>query len=92
MDNPLRPKADPVTSMLYWGIWISVGILIAVEWGFKEDAQIFQVLASVVAGFVGAFFGRIKPAAPETPPGTTTVTSVDQVTKTPPDPPKDPAA
>ena len=51
---------DPELLLLFVGIWLGVGVLIYVEHFFKDDGQVFQVLASVTAGFAGAFFGRIS--------------------------------
>ena len=77
-------NTDPVLLILFAGIWISVGIMIACAVWFKDDGQIFQVLSSLVAGFSGAFFGRMKPQEKPPAPGSTTVTSTQQVTDTPP--------
>jgi len=90
--NPFKPSGgDTVTHQLYWGIWISVACLIFVEKFFREDAQVFQVIASVLTGFLGAFLGRVKPAAPDPPPpGSVRATTIEQVTNTPPEP-KEPA-
>jgi len=76
---------DNVTGLLYMGIWGSVLALIFVEFFFKDDSQLFQVIASVLTGFLGAFLGRVKPEGP--PPGTITATHEERVTTTPPAPP-----
>jgi hypothetical protein len=79
--------SDPVLLLLFLGIWVSVGIMIACAIAFKDDGQIFQVLSSLVAGFSGAFFGRMKPQEKPPDPGSTTVTSTSQVTDTSPQKP-----
>ncbi len=81
MRSPLK-DADPVTMLLYYGIWASVAALIFAEFFFKDDPQLFQVVASVLTGFLGAFLGRVKPEGP--PAGSTTATTTTQVTETPP--------
>lgn len=67
-------RADPILSLLFCGMIFFTGILIFVEWRFESDAQVFQVIASLLAGFSGAFFGRIKPGPEHTKqPGESTV-------------------
>jgi len=52
---------DPVLLLLFFGMMVFTGILIFVEWRFKDDGQIFQVISSLVAGFAGAFFAKLDP-------------------------------
>lgn len=57
-------KPDPVEPTLYllfYGMIFFAGVLIGVEYFFKEDGQMFQVIAGILTGFTGAFFGRMKP-------------------------------
>lgn len=80
-----RDKVDPVLYLLFAGMLVFAGILIACEHFFMADGQMFQVMAGLLTGFSGAFFGRINPTKriPDSQqPGTTTVTA----TQTPPDP------
>ena len=87
MINPFKASGDTVTNQLYFGIWLSIACLMFVEYVYKDDAQIFQVVASVLTGFLGAFLGRVKPAAPDPPPpGTVRSTSIEQVTSIPSEP------
>ena len=76
---------DPVLLILFTGIWISVITMIGCNAFFKDDGQLFQVLSALVAGFSGAFFGRMKPQEKPPAPGSTTVTNTSQVTDTPAD-------
>lgn len=55
-------KIEPIMLLLAALVLIFTGVLIGAEWAFKDDAQIFQVVASILTGLSGAFMGRIKPA------------------------------
>lgn len=55
-------KVEPVLKLLAATMVFFTVVLIGVEYFFKEDAQVFQVIASILTGVVGAFLGRIKPA------------------------------
>lgn len=54
-------KVDPVLLLLFSGITIFTGVMIFIEFKFKDDGQLFQVVSGLVAGFAGAFFTRLKP-------------------------------
>ncbi len=81
--NPFK-STDSVTLLLYYGIWLSILVLVVGEIFFKDDSQLFQVVSSVLIGFLGAFLGRVKPEGP--PPGSTTATTTTRVTETPQEP------
>ena len=67
---------DPVLMLLFVGMIIFTGALIWVEKAFPNDGQVFQVIASIVAGFTGSFFTRMnpKPSQIDIGPDTTKVT------------------
>jgi uncharacterized membrane protein YjjP (DUF1212 family) len=65
-------KMDTTLLLLFTGMVFFAAVLIFVEWRFSNDAQVFQVIASLVAGFSGAFFGRINPQNESTKPKTDT--------------------
>jgi uncharacterized membrane protein YjjB (DUF3815 family) len=54
-------KLDKITLLLFWGTIGFALFLVLVDKLFPNDGQVFQVLASLTAGFSGAFFGRISP-------------------------------
>lgn len=54
-------KIDPIILLLLFGMLIFSVLLIYCEHMFKDDAQIFQVFASLVTGFGAALWTRIKP-------------------------------
>lgn len=54
-------KVDPVLLLLFMGLILFTGILIWVEHAFQNDGQIFQCIASILAGFTGSFFTRLNP-------------------------------
>lgn len=56
-------KVDPILYLLFVGIVTFSILLIAVEHYFMSDGQMFQVMAGVLTGFTGAFFGRINPSS-----------------------------
>ena len=76
---------DPTLRLLFIGMVFFTAVLIFVEYRFQTDAQVFQVVASLVAGFSGAFFGRINPHTPPDP-GTTQTTVSTSTIKVPPEP------
>lgn len=55
-------KVDPILYLLFVGIVVFSILLITVEHYFMSDGQMFQVMAGVLTGFTGAFFGRINPS------------------------------
>ncbi len=59
-------KVEPVLVLLACCMVFFTAVLVGVEYFFKEDAQVFQVIASILTGVVGAFLGRIKPAKGDT--------------------------
>lgn len=62
-------------------------ILLFVVWNRPNDGQTYTVFVGLVTGFSGAILKDLPGGKqPAPPPGTTTVTQVDQVTQTPPDP------
>lgn len=60
-------KIDPVLWLLFLGMVLAAGTLIFVEHFFKDDGQVFQVFAGLLASFSGAFFLRVKPREPSQP-------------------------
>lgn len=54
-------KLEPIIWLLFAGIFLLLGILIGVEVAWKDDGQMFQVIAGLLSAFSGAFFMRIKP-------------------------------
>lgn len=58
--------------LLFVGMVFFTGVLIFVEFRFQSDGQVFQTVASLLAGFSGAFFGLMKakekPSTPTPPP------------------------
>jgi hypothetical protein len=82
-------KVEPILYLLGVMIVFFTAVLLAVEYWFKEDAQVFQVIASILTGIAGAFLARIKPAGQDQPqpppPGTevSTATVSKQVSELP---------
>lgn len=69
--NRVQPEQiDRVLYLLFAGMLFFTAVLIGVEYFFKDDAQVFQVIAGILTGFTGAFFGRLKPnpQGNQTPP------------------------
>lgn len=54
-------KLEPIVLLLFVGMIFFTGMLFACEHFFQNDGQMFQVVASLLTGFSGAFFMRIKP-------------------------------
>ena len=77
-------KIDPVLLLLLAGIIFFALTLFAVDIWFKQDQALFSVLSSLVSGFAGSFFTRLRPkdAATTIPPGATVDTTVDTKTAT----------
>jgi|HubBroStandDraft_6_1064221.scaffolds.fasta_scaffold536205_2 hypothetical protein len=59
-------KLDPVLLLLLAGIIFFALTLFAVDIWFKQDQALFSVLSSLVSGFAGSFFTRLRPK--DTPP------------------------
>lgn len=55
-------EIEPILYLLAAIILFFTVVLIGVEYIFKDDAQVFQVIATLLTGFAGAFMGRVKPA------------------------------
>jgi len=54
-------RLDPVLILLFCCMMFFTSILFAAEIWFNSDSQLFQVVAGILTGIVGAFLGRIKP-------------------------------
>lgn len=54
--------------LLFGGMVFFTFVLILVEWKFPQDAQVFQVISGLLAGFGGAFFGLMTGKAKQPPP------------------------
>lgn len=54
-------KLEPVVLLLLIGIIFFTGMILVCEKWYPMDGQLFQVMASLLSGFSGAFFMRIKP-------------------------------
>ncbi len=52
---------DPVLILLLLGILTFTCLLIFVNYLWREDGQMFQVISGITTGFAGAFFARMKP-------------------------------
>lgn len=61
-------------------------ITLLVVWLRPNDGQTYQTFVTQLAGFSGALMMHLK-GEKVAPPGSTTVTNVEQVTKVPQDPP-----
>ncbi len=55
-------NVEPIIYLLCIMIGFFVVVLMACEAFWKDDAQIFQVIATGLSGFIGALLARIKPA------------------------------
>lgn len=60
-------------------------MVLLVDWFRPDDGQVYSVFTGLLTGFAGALMMHLK-GEKITPPGTTTVTQIDQVTKTPVEP------
>ena len=84
MDTAETPKwkgVDPVVWLLFAGIVFSTGALIAVCLMFKDDGQVFQVIAAMLTGFSTALFSRTRSAAARPGQGPPEPTTPADVTK-----------
>lgn len=54
-------RVEPILLLLFAGIILSAISLILVKAFIPGDGQLFQVVASVLSSFVGAFFLRVNP-------------------------------
>jgi uncharacterized membrane protein YjjP (DUF1212 family) len=54
-------ELDRVLLLLFLGIMVFTAMLFVCDMWFMSDSQLFQVIASVLTGFTGAFFGRMEP-------------------------------
>lgn len=61
----MREKLEPILSLLFVCMVFFTGVLFAAEVWFKDDSQLFQVVAGILTGITGAFLARIKPAKGE---------------------------
>ncbi len=89
---PPKEQLEPVLKLLCVCMVFFTAILFASEIWFNSDSQLFQVIAGILTGIVGAFLGRIKPAAkgdtgppgasvfPPVADGAASVTSVTSIT------------
>ena len=75
-EKPQGEKIDRVLFLLFAGMVFYTVVLIFCEHYFMQDGQMFQVIAGVLAGFGGCFFGRIMPSSKphSLAPGTTEAT------------------
>lgn len=78
----MNKQIDPVLYLLFIGMVFFAIILIFCEHYFMSDGQMFQVMAGLLTGFGGAFFGRINPSKDKLVPGTTQITAVETPTET----------
>lgn len=70
-DKPSSEPIEPVLKLLCGTMIFFTGVLFAAEVWFQADTQLFQVIASILTGIVGAFMARIKPAMGATGPAGT---------------------
>lgn len=54
-------KIDKTLMLLFIGTLVFTAILLIVDYVFKDDAQLFQVIAGITTGFAAAFLARMKP-------------------------------
>ena len=67
-------QLDPVLALLFAGIVFSAIALAVIDWFFKGEGQVFQVIAGLLMSFNGAFFLRIMPDKHDPPPPPSVVT------------------
>jgi hypothetical protein len=80
-------KLDPVLLLLLAGIIFFALTLFAVDIWFKQDQALFSVLSSLVSGFAGSFFTRLRPKdAPIAPPNATVDTTATTTVHRGPEP------
>jgi hypothetical protein len=58
-------RIDPNLLLLFAGLIFFTAVLIFVELKFQNDGQVFQVIAGLITGFAGCFFGRMDPKKKE---------------------------
>lgn len=63
--NKLGLQSDII--MLFVGIFTAAGLMLYCEHFFKDDGQVFQVMAGLVTGFSGALFTKLKGDTPKPP-------------------------
>lgn len=68
-------KLEPILKYLGFFMIFFTVVLVGVEYFFKEDAQVFQVIAGILTGITGACLARIKP--PQGATGATGATGAD---------------
>lgn len=54
--------------LLFVGLMFFAGVLLITEFFFKDDAQIFQVIAGILTGFASALFALLTKKEPGQPP------------------------
>lgn len=59
--NDRNAHIDWVLVILLGGMFFFTGIILFTEWKYPMDGQLYQTFAQLLAGFSGAFFGRITP-------------------------------
>lgn len=52
---------EPILKLLVVVIFVFIVTLFVAEIWFKDDSQLFQVIANILSGVTGAFLARIKP-------------------------------
>lgn len=53
-------SVEPILYLLFLGIVIFAVMLFAADFVFKDDGQVFQVIAGLLTAFSGAFFMRVN--------------------------------
>lgn len=69
-------RMDPAVYLLAFMVVFFTAILIYVEFVFKSDGQIFQVICGMLTGFGGALLLRLKPQGEREPAAGTTTTVI----------------
>lgn len=54
-------RLDPVLLLLVSVMFIFTAIILFVEFKFKDDVQLFQLMGGILTTASGAFFGRLIP-------------------------------
>lgn len=60
-------KVDRITTYLWLSVLIFASGLVLVDKLFPNEGQVFQVIAGLATGFMGALLNRITPPHPSTP-------------------------
>ena len=76
----MTEKVDYVLFLLFAGMLMFAGLLFVCDVWFKDDAQLFQVIAGLLTGFSGSFFTRLKPKEPTVIPPTSLTSTVQETT------------